>query len=164
MVPYTNARAMSAGWQWTIPTYDFVSRGYVYSSKFISDDEAWEEFGYDDAKKITFRNGRHERAWTGNCVSIGLSYGFIEPLESTSLFNTHHGILALMDILRVEKLPGQFARDRFNHDLSEHMDGWREFVEAHYYYSPIVVTLPSGGQSLMRLSILRKDLTNLSVT
>ena len=135
MVPYTNARAMSAGWQWTIPTYDFVSRGYVYSSKFISDDEAWEEFGYDDAKKITFRNGRHERAWTGNCVSIGLSYGFIEPLESTSLFNTHHGILALMDILREEKLPGQFARDRFNHDLSEHMDGWREFVEAHYYYS-----------------------------
>ena len=135
MVPYTNARAMSAGWQWTIPTYDFVSRGYVYSSKFISDDDAWEEFGYDNAKKITFRNGRHERAWTGNCVSIGLSYGFIEPLESTSLFNTHHGILALMDILREEKLPGQFARDRFNHDLSEHMDGWREFVEAHYYYS-----------------------------
>ena len=135
MVPYTNARAMSAGWQWTIPTYDFVSRGYVYSSKYTTEDEAWEEFGYDDPKKITFRNGRHERAWTGNCVSIGLSYGFIEPLESTSLFNTHHGILALMDILRAEKLPGQFARDRFNHDLSEHMDGWREFVEAHYYYS-----------------------------
>jgi tryptophan halogenase len=135
MVPYTNARAMSAGWQWTIPTYDFVSRGYVYSSKYTTEDEAWEEFGYDDAKKITFRNGRYERAWTGNCVSIGLSYGFIEPLESTSLFNTHHGILALMDILRAEKLPGQFARDRFNHDLSEHMDGWREFVEAHYYYS-----------------------------
>jgi hypothetical protein len=135
MVPYTNAKAMSAGWQWTIPTYDFVSRGYVYSSKYTTDDEAWEEFGYDDAKKINFRNGRHERAWTGNCVSIGLSYGFIEPLESTSLFNTHHGILALLDILREEKLPGQFARDRFNHDLSEHMDGWREFVEAHYYYS-----------------------------
>lgn len=135
MVPYTNARAMSAGWQWTIPTYDFVSRGYVYSSKYQTEDEAWEEFGYDNAKLIKFRNGRHEKAWNGNCVSIGLSYGFIEPLESTSLFNTHHGILALMDILVEEKLPGQFARDRFNHDLAEHMDGWREFVEAHYYYS-----------------------------
>ena len=107
MVPYTNAKGLTSGWEWTIPTYDFISRGYVFS----------------------------ERAWTGNCVSIGLSYGFIEPLESTSLFNTHHGILGLMDILMVEKLPGQFARDRFNHDLAEHMDGWREFVEAHYYYS-----------------------------
>lgn len=135
MVPYTNARGMSAGWQWTIPTYDFVSRGYVFSSKHQTEDEAWEEFGYDDAKLIKFENGRHENAWNGNCISIGLSYGFIEPLESTSLFNTHHGILALMDILRNEKLPGQFARDRFNHDLAEHMDGWREFVEAHYYYS-----------------------------
>jgi len=135
MVPYTNAKAMTAGWQWTIPTWDFISRGYVFSSKHISEEDAREEFGYDDARLIKFRNGRHDRAWTGNCVSIGLSYGFIEPLESTSLFNTHHGILALMDILREEKLPGQFARDRFNHDLSEHMDGWREFVEAHYYYS-----------------------------
>lgn len=135
MVPYTNAKAMSSGWQWTIPTYDFISRGYVFSSKHQTEEDAREEFGYDDAKLITFRNGRHEEAWVGNCVAIGLSYGFIEPLESTSLFNTHHGILALMDILREEKLPGQFARDRFNHDLSEHMDGWREFVEAHYYYS-----------------------------
>lgn len=135
MVPYTNAKGLTSGWEWTIPTYDFISRGYVFSSRFQKEEDAREEFGYDDAKLIKFENGRHERAWTGNCVSIGLSYGFIEPLESTSLFNTHHGILGLMDILMVEKLPGQFARDRFNHDLAEHMDGWREFVEAHYYYS-----------------------------
>ena len=135
MVPYTNARAMSAGWQWTIPTYDFISRGYVYSSQFQTEDEAWEEFGWDDARLVKFENGRHERAWTGNCVSIGLSFGFIEPLESTSLFNTHHGILALMDVLQEAPLPGQFQRDRFNYNLVEHMDGWLEFVEAHYYYS-----------------------------
>ena len=135
MVPYTNAKAMSAGWQWTIPTYDFISRGYVFSSQFQSEDDARKEFGYDDARLISFENGRHERAWTANCVSIGLSFGFIEPLESTSLFNTHHGILALMDLLQEGSLPGQFQRDRFNHNLAEHMDGWREFVEAHYYYS-----------------------------
>ena len=135
MVPYTNAKAMSAGWQWTIPTYDFISRGYVYSSQFQTDDAAWEEFGWDDARLVKFENGRHERAWTGNCVSIGLSFGFIEPLESTSLFNTHHGILALMDVLQEAPLPGQFQRDRFNYNLVEHMDGWLEFVEAHYYYS-----------------------------
>ena len=135
MVPYTNAEAKSAGWQWTIPTYDFISRGYVFSSKFQSESDARKEFGYDDARLVKFDNGRYERAWTGNCVSIGLAFGFIEPLESTSLFNTHHGILALMDLLQEAPLPGQFQRDRFNHNLAEHMDGWREFVEAHYYYS-----------------------------
>ena len=133
MVPYTNAKGMSAGWQWTIPTWDYISEGYVFSSKHQTEEEAKKEFG--DGKVIKFRNGRYEEAWVGNCVKIGLSYGFIEPLESTSLFNTHHGILALMDILSEEPGINQFARDRFNHNLGEHMDGWKEFVEAHYYYS-----------------------------
>ena len=133
MVPYTNAQAMSAGWQWTIPTWDYISEGYVYSSKHQTEEEARKEFG--DGKLIKFRNGRYDEAWVGNCVKIGLSYGFIEPLESTSLFNTHHGILALMDILSEEPGINQFARDRFNNNLAEHMDGWKEFVEAHYYYS-----------------------------
>ena len=133
MVPYTNAKGMSAGWKWTIPTWDFISEGYVFSSKHQTEEEAKKEFG--DGKVIKFRNGRYEEAWVGNCVKIGLSYGFIEPLESTSLFNTHHGILALMDILSEEPGINQFARDRFNHNLGEHMDGWKEFVEAHYYYS-----------------------------
>ena len=132
MVPYTNAKGMSSGWQWTIPTWDYISEGYVYSSKHQTEEEAKEEFG--DGKVIKFRNGRYEDAWVGNCVKIGLSYGFIEPLESTSLFNTGHGILALCDLLE-EGDPGSFARDRFNRNLAEHMDGWREFVEAHYYYS-----------------------------
>ena len=135
MVPYTNAQATSAGWSWTIPTWDYISRGYVYSSKHQDVDGAFEEFGEKDVTEIHFRNGRYEEAWVGNCVKIGLSYGFIEPLESTSLFNTHHGILALIDTLAEEPGINQFARDRFNHNLGEHMDGWREFVEAHYYYS-----------------------------
>ena len=132
MVPYTNAKGMSAGWQWTIPTWDYISEGYVFSSKHQTEEEAKEEFG--DGKVIKFRNGRYEDAWVGNCVKIGLSYGFIEPLESTSLFNTGTGILMLCDLLE-EGEPGSFARDRFNTTLREHMDGWREFVEAHYYYS-----------------------------
>ena len=131
MVPYTNAKGMSAGWKWTIPTWDFISEGYVFSSKHQTEEEAKEEFG--DGKVIKFRNGRYEDAWVGNCVMIGLSYGFIEPLESTSLFNTHHGILSLIDILNDN--PGQFERDIYNHNMREHLDGWKEFVEAHYYYS-----------------------------
>ena len=135
MVPYTNAQARSAGWEWTIPTWDYISRGYVYSSKHQDEDGAFAEFGQKDVTEIHFRNGRYDEAWVGNCVKIGLSYGFIEPLESTSLFNTHHGILALIDTLAEEPGINQFARDRFNYNLAEHMDGWREFVEAHYYYS-----------------------------
>ena len=135
MVAYTNAQGKTAGWQWTIPTWDFISKGFVYSSKFQSEKDAAEEFGHEEYRKIEFKQGRHDRAWTANCVAIGLSYGFIEPLESTSLFNTHHGILALLDILKQDALPGQFARDRYNYNLAEHMDGWREFVESHYYYS-----------------------------
>ena len=133
MVPYTNAQATSAGWSWTIPTWDYISRGYVYSSKHQDVDGAFEEFGEKDVTEIHFRNGRYEEAWVGNCVKIGLSYGFIEPLESTSLFNTHHGILSLIDILNDN--PGQFERDIYNHNMREHLDGWKEFVEAHYYYS-----------------------------
>ena len=86
MVAYTNAKGMSSGWQWTIPTYDYISRGYVFSSKHQSESDARKEFGYDDAKLIKFRNGRWDKAWCGNCIAIGLSYGFIEPLESTGLF------------------------------------------------------------------------------
>ena len=135
MVPYTNAQAGTSGWAWTIPTWDYISRGYVYSSKHQDPDLAFLEFGEKDVTEIHFRNGRYEEAWVGNCIKIGLSYGFIEPLESTSLFNTHHGILALMDILSEEPGINQFARDRFNNNLAEHMVGWKEFVEAHYYYS-----------------------------
>jgi tryptophan halogenase len=135
MVPYTNAKGMSAGWKWTIPTWDFISEGYVFSSKHQTEEEAKKEFG--DGKVIKFKNGRYEDAWVGNCVKIGLSYGFIEPLESTSLFNTHHGILALIDTLSDmwNYNPGQFERDIYNHNMREHLDGWKEFVEAHYYYS-----------------------------
>tara|TARA_B100000003_G_scaffold157913_1_gene143361 strand:- start:299 stop:1762 length:1464 start_codon:yes stop_codon:yes gene_type:complete len=134
MVPYTNAQGMSAGWQWTIPTWDYISRGYVFSSKHQSEEDARKEFGYEDAKLINFESGMRIQAWAWNCVGLGMSYGFIEPLESTSLFNTAHGILALCKILQ-EGTPGRFARERFNKDLRDHMEGWREFVEAHYYYS-----------------------------
>ena len=134
MVPYTNAKGMEAGWKWTIPTLDYISEGYVFSSKYKSVEGAKHEAGFTDPKVIKFRNGRYEEAWVGNCVKIGLAYSFIEPLESTSLFGVHHGILSLIDLLRQGR-PGQFARDLYNHNMAEHTDGWKEFVEAHYYYS-----------------------------
>lgn len=134
MMPYTNAQGMSAGWQWTIPTLDYISKGYVFSSKHQSEEDARKEFGYDDARLIQFESGRRIHAWQGNCVGIGMAFGFIEPLESTSLFNTGQGILALVRLLKNDET-GAFARDRYNKDVSDHIEGWREFVEAHYYYS-----------------------------
>ena len=130
---YTHAKGLSSGWQWRIPTWDFISTGYVFSSKHQTEEDAKKEFG--DGRVVNFRTGRFEEAWVGNCVKIGLSYGFVEPLESTSLFNTHHGILQLVDTLATVPDFGQFERDNFNWNLAEHFDGWKEFVEAHYYYS-----------------------------
>ena len=135
MVPYTNAKGMSAGWMWTIPTWDYISEGYVFSSKYRSPEGAMHESGLHNGKVIKFRNGKQKEAWVGNCVMIGLSYSFIEPLESTSLFSAHHGILALCDSLREEPGINKFMKDRFNHNMNEHVEGWKEFVEAHYYYS-----------------------------
>ena len=103
--------------------------------QFQTDDAAWEEFGWDDARLVKFNNGRYERAWTGNCVSIGLSFGFIGFARIYKSFQHTPWYPCLMDLLQEAPLPGQFQRDRFNHNLGEHMDGWREFVEAHYYYS-----------------------------
>jgi tryptophan 7-halogenase len=88
--PYTTAETMNSGWCWQIDHETKINRGYVYSSDFISDDEAEREFREKNPKVgetriIRFRTGRFERAWVKNVVGIGNSSGFVEPLESTSL-------------------------------------------------------------------------------
>jgi tryptophan halogenase len=104
IAPYTTATAMNAGWIWTIPLYQRDGTGYVYSDAFCSPDEAertLREFaapGRDDleANHIQMRIGRNRRSWVGNCVAIGLSSAFVEPLESTGIFFIQHGIEQLV--------------------------------------------------------------------
>ena len=98
MVSYTLCTALSSGWVWTIPLYNRLGTGYVHCSKYQSKEEAEQEFRKylegvlgekrvrdAEARHLSIRVGKHHRTWVKNCVGIGLSSGFIEPLESTGL-------------------------------------------------------------------------------
>lgn len=94
--PCTTSTALGAGWVWKVPLYTRIGTGYVFSSAHRSDDAAWDEFrqyldaqGLDTSKEpraLSMRVGRTRNSWVKNCVAIGLSGGFIEPLESTAIY------------------------------------------------------------------------------
>jgi flavin-dependent dehydrogenase len=137
--PYTTATALSAGWVWNIPLFHRIGTGYVYSSAFLSPDAAERELRTHlgkraegcNASHIQMRIGRHRRSWVKNCVAIGLSSGFVEPLESTGIFFIQHGIDQL-----VRHFPGRaFPEDNidaYNKRVGDCIDGVREFLTLHY--------------------------------
>ena len=146
--PFTNCTALNNGWAWNIPLWSRIGAGYAYSNKHISDDEALEEFKnyirtryekipVDDLefKPITMRNGIHEKTWEKNVVAIGLSSGFIEPLESTGLMTTYEWLLSLIYTLR-KGFVNQWDRDSFNYALKNIYYGHANFVGMHYALSP----------------------------
>lgn len=142
----TDCRAMSNGWIWNIPLWNRIGTGYVYSSRFCSKEEALREFmkhiqdtnpNIDMDKlepfHIDIRHGRRRRAWSNNVVGVGLSYSFVEPLESTGLLSTHENIIKLVDILnRRDGYVTQIERDSFNMSCTLQMNNFRDFVAAHY--------------------------------
>ena len=145
--PYTNCTALNNGWAWNIPLWSRIGAGYVYSDKYISDDEALEEFKdyirtrYDNIpiedlefKPITMKNGIHEKTWEKNVVAIGLSSGFVEPLESTGLMTTYEWLLSLIYTLR-KGFVNQWDRDAFNYALKNIFYGHANFVGMHYALS-----------------------------
>jgi len=88
--PYTTAETMNAGWCWRIDHEDIVNRGYVYSSAFISDEEAEREFRaknprVTETRIVKFISGNYHRGWHKNVVAVGNAAGFVEPLEATSI-------------------------------------------------------------------------------
>src|SRR6185369_11362580 len=138
--PYTSATALSAGWVWNIPLYGRVGTGYVYSSAFISPDEAEKEFRAHlgpaaeglKANHIKMRIGRNRNSWVGNCVAIGLASGFVEPLESTGIFFIQHGIEELVENFPRNKVLDDNLIASFNAATAECIDGVREFLTIHY--------------------------------
>ena len=142
MANQTDGYAMDNGWCWTIPLWDSIGKGYVYSSKFCSKDQAEQEFRKHldwggDVEHIQFKHGKRRLGWCQNVIGIGLSYGFLEPLESTGLFTTHENILRLIEVFeRRDGYVTQIDRDGYNHAVSYELEAMKEFVEMHYYLSP----------------------------
>ena len=140
IVPYTDCKAVENGWIWTIPLWSRIGTGYVYSDNFIDDDSALKQFqkhlGTDEAdfRKIKMRIGLHERLWEKNVVAIGLSSGFIEPLESNGLFTVHEFLRELIRDLKRDRI-SQWERDSFTHRCKSRFRGFAEFVALHYVLS-----------------------------
>ena len=141
--PYTTATAHNAGWSWNIPLYGRDGTGYVYSSKFIDKEEAEREFreflgpaaANSSANHIKMRIGRSRNSWVKNCVAIGLSSGFVEPLESTGIFFIQHNIEELVNHFPVGDRLDENMIKSFNKTIGECIDGVREFLTIHFYAS-----------------------------
>lgn len=137
--PYTTARAMSSGWSWDIPLFHRRGVGYVYSSSFISDDQAEEEFRGQlgppadgvEMRRIRMRVGRHTKLWVKNCVSVGLAGGFIEPLESTGLDLIQKGLTTLLHCFPDRSLKPDLA-DVYNETMTRYYDHIRDFIAMHF--------------------------------
>ncbi len=137
--PCTNSTALGAGWVWRVPLYNRIGTGYVFSSNFRSDDEARDEFlahlGEDGKKAeprvIPVRIGRMERAWEKNCIAIGLSAGFIEPLESTAIYMIENFVKLLLINFPDKSFPPILSQ-RFNEKTEKMMQSIRDFIILHY--------------------------------
>ena len=138
LLPYTKAIAKSAGWQWRIPTQTRTGNGHIYSSKYMDDNEAIETLmtGLDskplgEPRKISFKTGCRETLWNKNCIAIGLSAGFLEPLESTSLFLIQMGISRFITLFPSANV-SDVVRDEYNKQMLKEFHQVRDFIILHY--------------------------------
>ena len=136
---YTNNISMRNGWCWENHLWDGISVGYVHTLKFSSKEEIEKEFvdryGVKSTRVIDFKSGRRESGWVKNVASVGLAYGFIEPLESTGLVSVITNIFRLLEVITKTKNINSFDRTMFNVAVNDELDTQRGFIDMHYALS-----------------------------
>lgn len=138
LLPYTKSTAKTAGWQWRIPTQHRTGNGHIYCSSMMDDEAAIDSLLADldgpalgSPRKIRFRTGCRTRFWDKNCIAIGLSGGFLEPLESTSLYLIQEGISKFISLFPSKNMPTAI-RDEYNRQLTQKFEQVRDFIILHY--------------------------------
>jgi len=137
--PYTQSIAHAAGWQWRIPLQHRTGNGLVFSDQYMSEDEAThtlmsnlEGEALAEPRVLRFKTGRRESAWQRNCIAVGLSAGFIEPLESTAIHMVQTMIARLLQLFPSDGFQ-QADIDEFNQQFRREYDMVRDFIILHYH-------------------------------
>jgi tryptophan 6-halogenase len=135
----TISTALRHGWRWKIPLTSRYGNGYVYSAAFCSADEAERELRESlglldaptEARHLKMKIGRVTQHLNKNCLAVGLSQGFIEPLEATALLFIQRTVTAFVELLEAGDL-GESARAQFNQRINDHFEGTRDYIVTHY--------------------------------
>lgn len=135
----TKATALSNGWAWKIPLRNRFGNGYVYSSDYIDSNQAETELRKHigllesdvEARHLKMKVGRVEKHWYKNCLAVGLSQGFIEPLEATAIALSFNTIAQFIQYFQEGRGTNKFE-DAFNQDINSRFDGIRDYVVCHY--------------------------------
>ncbi|MBB3349237.1 tryptophan halogenase family protein [Sphingomonas sp. BK069] len=139
VTPYTSAIAMPSGWRWRIPLQHRTGNGYVFASDFLDEGAAADALvaavegtPLAEPRVLRFKAGRRARSWVNNVVAIGLASGFLEPLESTSLYLVQQAITALVELFPERRIAAA-DRDEFNRLVAMEYDRVRDFLILHYH-------------------------------